>query len=355
MKLTITNFFLFSQIAIVELGTKQEWKPVLRKLGQVLFAVSPDPSMTDYEACVKICTLKGHFVNTYLSLNKAGSKKSRKETPPTVANARALQRLSLLFMGGFVFNKFQKMPEDSVYSSKPRYIDSKHFIDKLTSHGNKTALQGLGYDIALRNFIKASTGSLKLNEKIIRDNKEAEIAQKYLSELQLHLNRTDSDLRKYKRDTDTDLRKYNLEMRNYKLEMANIKNELRNARKRNIDLKKQINELQIQMRKDTLQEENPYEENDKDEEEEDDEADDESNDPNPSGNEKTEDDEEANAEDEEANEEDDEEDDAVPEDNENEEAEEFENESEEENEYGSQDVQQDIASEQGEEENEFSD
>ncbi|KAG9290170.1 hypothetical protein G9A89_021692, partial [Geosiphon pyriformis] len=62
--------------AIQILGGKPEWKPVLRKLGQMLFLISPDQSIAEYEECYKICINQYHFLNTYLFINKAGGKKT---------------------------------------------------------------------------------------------------------------------------------------------------------------------------------------------------------------------------------------------------------------------------------------
>lgn len=174
---------MFSRPALAILGSKSEWETILRKFGKLLFLVSPDETIADYEECYKMCVNHNHFLNAYLFINKTGGKKktARSPTQPKLTTSRALQRLSVLIMSGFYLNRFQQLPDDHIFASLKVCKIFKHFVAAIQKCKNATnILDLLGYDVALRNWIKESTGSLILHDKKPRAKKSDEQLREYL-------------------------------------------------------------------------------------------------------------------------------------------------------------------------------
>jgi hypothetical protein len=159
---------LFSRPALAILGSKSEWEPVLRKFGKILFLISPDESIAEYEECYKMCVNQNHFLNSYLFINKTGPKKKagRSPTQPKLTTSRALQRFSVLILSGFYLNRFQQLPKGHLFAKLDLNIIIQKFIDAILTRKNATnILDALGYDVALRNWIRDHTGSLTLHDK----------------------------------------------------------------------------------------------------------------------------------------------------------------------------------------------
>jgi hypothetical protein len=195
---------LFSRPALGILGCKPEWKQVLRELGKMLFFVSPDPSIADYDECYKICMNQFHFLNSHLFVNKTGGKKpvAKKKTPtqPKIQTSRALQRLSVLIMSGFLLNLYQQLPEGHVYEEFGVCDMIDTLIAKITpSKGESNILRILGYEIALRSWIKDHTGALLLHDKKPRGKKDGEQLQGKVLQLENTLRDLESQLDALKR------------------------------------------------------------------------------------------------------------------------------------------------------------
>jgi hypothetical protein len=182
---------LFSRPAIRVLGCQPEWKKVLRKLGQMLFFISPDPSIAEYEECYKICINQFHFLNSYLLINKGGTKKTqtqkKSQTSPKIQTSRALQRFSVIVMSGFLLNQFQNLPAEHTYSDFKKCKTIQGLIETILPSNNiNDTLHFLGYDIALRNWIQEHTGALQLHDKKPRGKRDGE--QLYAQHLQMEEN-----------------------------------------------------------------------------------------------------------------------------------------------------------------------
>ena len=121
--------------------------------------------------CHQICH-KLHFVNNYLQYGKTGKGKpegkirqrrqykQRGETPPKAVVARALQRMSLLLMSGYLINPLsKKKTKEDEPQNKFSFINS---IVVSLKHENYDALFSLGYGIYLRNWIQAETNKLEI-------------------------------------------------------------------------------------------------------------------------------------------------------------------------------------------------
>jgi hypothetical protein len=181
---------LISRPALAILGSKSEWEPVLRKFGKILFLISPDEGIAEYEECYKMCVNRNHFLNSYLFINKTGPKKKagRSPTQPKLTTSRALQRLSVLIMSGFYLNRFQQLPDDHIYAKNELNLIIKKFIDAILTRKNATnILDALGYDVALRNWIKDHTGSLTLHDKKPQAKKDDQQMQAYLLPIEKNL------------------------------------------------------------------------------------------------------------------------------------------------------------------------
>ena len=179
-----------SRPAIAVLGSKTEWKVVLRNLGQMLFLISPDASIFEYEECCKICGLHSHFLNAYLYVNKAGGKKSttakKSLSLPKQQTSHALQRLAVFSMSAFLVNRFQQLPANFPFAELKRCRMINKLLEKIFAtqgKGKKNILTALGYDIALRNWIWDTTGKLQLREKKARVNKEVELLRAQLMQI----------------------------------------------------------------------------------------------------------------------------------------------------------------------------
>ena len=199
-----TNNFFCSRPALAILGCKPEWKPVLRELGKMLFFLSPDPSIAEYEECYKICMNQFHFLNSYLFVNKTGGKKpvakNRMPTQPKIKTSRALQRFAVVIMSGFLLNHYQLLPEGHTYKSFEvcKMIDT--LIAKIIpSEGESNILHVLGYDIALRNAIKDQTGALLRHDKKLRGKKDGEQFQAQVLQLENNVRDLELQLAELKR------------------------------------------------------------------------------------------------------------------------------------------------------------
>jgi hypothetical protein len=213
------------------LGSKPEWKPVLRKLGQMMFFLSPDPTITDYEECYKVCNNQFHFLNSYLFVNKVGVKKTqaqrRSPTSPKLQTSRALQRFSVIIMGGFFWNQYLQMPGTHQY--KDFHVCQK--LNKLSktivpSQHIGDTLHALGLDIALRNWIKEHTGFLHLHDKKPRGKKDADQSHAKILELEKQMRNIQKSLKAEEEHK------------------AEIADELRDAQKQIIELKNLLKEAQ---------------------------------------------------------------------------------------------------------------
>jgi hypothetical protein len=181
---------LNSRPAIAVLGSKTEWKVVLRNLGQMLFLISPDASIFEYEECCKICGLHSHFLNAYLYVNKAGGKKlttaKKNLSLPKQQTSHALQRLAVCSMSAFLVNRFQQLPANFPFAELKRCRMINKLLEKIFAtqgKGKKNILTALGYDIALRNWIWDTTGKLQLREKKVRVNKDVELLRAQLMQI----------------------------------------------------------------------------------------------------------------------------------------------------------------------------
>ncbi len=179
-----------SRPAIAVLGSKTEWKVVLRNLGQMLFLISPDASIFEYEECCKICGLHSHFLNAYLYVNKAGGKKlttaKKNLSLPKQQTSHALQRLAVCSMSAFLVNRFQQLPANFPFAELKRCRMINKLLEKIFAtqgKGKKNILTALGYDIALRNWIWDTTGKLQLREKKVRVNKDVELLRAQLMQI----------------------------------------------------------------------------------------------------------------------------------------------------------------------------
>ena len=213
------------------LGEKPEWKPVLRKLGQMLLLLSPDPSISEYEESYKICMNHSHFVNFYLFINKAGGGKKtsgqkRYSTQPKIQTSRALQRFSVLIMSGFLLNLFQQLPDNHAFA----YLEACDTMKKCISailhdeEGITNILYVLGYDIALRNWIKESTGKLVVYEKKPR-------AKKGLEQFRAKILQMEENMRNVEKHCQT--------------QVDELHEQLRNAQNKIQDLQKRHDSMQV--------------------------------------------------------------------------------------------------------------
>ena len=159
--------FLFSQPALQILGTNEDWKPVLQKLGQLLVAVNPDQYFHEYLESFSIFNNRFHFLNEYLYVNKTGGRTS---PPPPIETARALQRLSLLLMTGFLTQKFSQLPKDANYTGTTKFVATKEILSG-TDRFEK--LYHFGYDFAMRDWIMEKHGTIKKIPKKVVDKKVA--------------------------------------------------------------------------------------------------------------------------------------------------------------------------------------
>jgi hypothetical protein len=132
------------------LGLQADWQPVLRKLGQMLFCVSPDQADVRYKETQKVCSNEAHFLNSYLCVNKSTKQQSR--AMPSLATSRALQRMATTLMSGILFSAFQKSATPKAPIRKlVTYEVMLNASNEMKMQGN--ALHAVGYDIALRNWI----------------------------------------------------------------------------------------------------------------------------------------------------------------------------------------------------------
>jgi len=181
---------LFSRPALAILGTKSEWEHVLRKFGKILFLISPDETIAEYEECLKMCVNHYHFSNSYLFINKSGPKKKsgRNPTQPKLTTSRGLQRLAVLLMSGFYLNRFQQLPDDHMFAFLKVNKLIKHFIGTILQRKNATnILDALGYDVALRHLIKDQTGNMILHDKKPVAKKDDQEIQAYLLPMEKNL------------------------------------------------------------------------------------------------------------------------------------------------------------------------
>ena len=153
--------YMFSQSVLKLLGQFDDWKPVLRKLGQILVAVTPDPQIGNYVEVGKIFNNRLHFLNAYLYVNKTGGKSA---TSPSIETCCALQRLVLLFMGGFLFEKFQNQQSPDVLAKMDKYSFAKTSIETVTQD-KKNVLYALGYDVAIYSWLNERPGGFEIVEK----------------------------------------------------------------------------------------------------------------------------------------------------------------------------------------------
>jgi hypothetical protein len=170
----------------------------------MLFFLSPDPSIAEYDECYKICMNQFHFLNSYLFVNKTGGKKpvAKKKNPtqPKIQTSRALQRLSVMIMSGFLLNHYQQLPKGHVYEEFAvcEMIDSL-IATIIPSEGESNILHILGYPIALRNWIKEHTGALLLHDKKPRGKKDGEHLQGQVLQLETNLRDVEAQLAALKR------------------------------------------------------------------------------------------------------------------------------------------------------------
>lgn len=190
---------LYSRPALAILAGKgDEWKNVLRKLGQILYMISPDPSIVEYEECHKICVNQSHFLNSYLFVNKASGKKP---SYPTVETSRVLQRISVLSMSAFLLTRYLQMPPHFTFLHLKICEKINQAIQDIIvrqGKGKMNILHALGFEIALRNWIKEKTGSLKIHEKKIRGKKDVE-------QLRTQLLQIENNMRNFQKSVKTRL------------------------------------------------------------------------------------------------------------------------------------------------------
>ena len=175
---------MISRPAIAILGTKKKWMSVLRNMGQMFFLISPDASISEYDECYKICDNQYHFLNAYLNVSRTVVKKSL--TSPKVETSRALQRLAVISMSAFLLNRYQQLPADFAFAEFKRTRMINKLLETILAPQGKSKmniLTALGYDIALRYWIKEKTGKLQLREKKARVNKDVEQLRAQLNQV----------------------------------------------------------------------------------------------------------------------------------------------------------------------------
>jgi hypothetical protein len=166
-----TNTFLVSRPAFQILGEKKEWKPVLRKLGRMFFSVSPQATDADYDETYKVCVNDGHFLNSYLCVNKSSS--SRNAGMPSVATARAFQRCAIILMSGVLFSAFATAQPAVKITKFHKYVGADGINKRLMKVNKYNVLTALGYDIGLRNWIRATKDGLVLYKEKRRGKVQA--------------------------------------------------------------------------------------------------------------------------------------------------------------------------------------
>ncbi len=142
------------------LGEKKEWKPVLRKLGCMLFGVSPEEKDANFDETHKVCVNAGHFLNSYLCVNKSAGK--RAGGMPSIPTCRGFQRSATILMSGFLFAAFDMAKPEEKITQLHKYMGAKHICGRIMEADKDNALSGLGYDICLRNWIFDTKSCLQL-------------------------------------------------------------------------------------------------------------------------------------------------------------------------------------------------
>jgi hypothetical protein len=206
---------LNSRPAIAILGCKTEWRDVLRNLGQMFFLISPDPSISEYEECCKICRNRNHFLNAYLYVNKTAGKKG--PSLPKMETSRALQRLAVLSMSAFLLNRYQQLPATFVFAELKRCRMINNFLEEILPTGKMNILTALGYDIVLRNWIFEKTGKLQLHEKKARVNKDVALLRTQLMQI-------DNRVRKTLKDVESRLDNMQEDLQNAKNAIEKLQN-----------------------------------------------------------------------------------------------------------------------------------
>ena len=158
-----------SQPAFTVLSENEKWKPVLKRMGQLMFSISHELDDSKLLECHHICH-KLHFVNNYLQYGKVKqeikstkqikTKKGRGETLPKAEVVRALQRMTLLLMSGYLMNPLP------MYKTKKNESQNKFtFINSIVvslKEENEDVIIGLGYGNLLRNWIYSETNKLEM-------------------------------------------------------------------------------------------------------------------------------------------------------------------------------------------------
>ena len=186
----------------------------------MLFFIAPDEKIADYTECYKICINPGHFLNSYLYINKTGgnttepvegkrngkaqnatpqNQGSRKPTGPKIQTCRALQRFSVLIMSGFFLKQFMELPDKHLSAGLHvcKMINSMIQV-VFPKKGINNIMHALGYEIAMRNWIKESTGDLQLRESKPR-------AKKNGGETQAQILQIDNNLRNVQKSLESQI------------------------------------------------------------------------------------------------------------------------------------------------------
>ena len=110
-------------------------------------------------------------------------------------------------MSGFLLNHYQQLPKGHVYEEFAvcEMIDT--LIAKIIpSEGESNILHILGYDIALRNWIKDHTGALILHDKKPRGKKDGEQLQAQVLHLETNLQAQLDELKMQLRDAQKSIK-----------------------------------------------------------------------------------------------------------------------------------------------------
>jgi hypothetical protein len=127
----------------------------LRKLGRLFFSVSPEAKDADYDKTHKVCVNAGHFLKSYLCVNKSST--SRSAGMPSVVNAWAFQRSATILMSVFLFSAFATAkPAPQITKFHKYVVGADGIYKKLMKADKANVLTALGYDIGLRNWIRVN-------------------------------------------------------------------------------------------------------------------------------------------------------------------------------------------------------
>ena len=210
----------------------------------MIFLLSPDQTISEYEECYKVCMNQFHFLNSYLFVNKVGVKKTqaqkRSPTSPKIQTSRALQRFAMMIMGGFFWNQYLQLPDDHQYKKyRVCKVIDKLMITIVPSQHIGDTLLALGLDIALRNWIKEHTGFLHLHDKKPRGKKDADPSHAKILEIEKqmrNIQKSQKALEAHKAETDDQLHDAQEQLHDAQEQIKDLKNQLRETQKEIKDL-----------------------------------------------------------------------------------------------------------------------